>query len=139
MAVPRIRSNDRISAARLRQRADSGSDALGRLLVGVAAGAITLVVGQAVFAAFTSPLARGLVVLVFAAPASVAGYHATLALARIGVPAEGWREAFAVVGAIAVGATAVVRIAAMAYPSSVRRVSVATPTQPRVAATPRTS
>ena len=100
---------------------------------------LTLVVGQAVFAAFASPLVRGFVALVFAAPASVAGYHATLALARIGVPAEGWREAFAVVGAIAVGATAVVRIAAMAYPSGVRRVSVATQSQPRMAATPRTS
>ena len=82
----------------------SGAGVLGGLLVGFLAGAITLVIGQAVFAAFASPLARGLVALVFAAPASVAGYHATLALARIGVPAEGWREAFAVVGAIAVGA-----------------------------------
>ena len=59
----------------------------------------------------------------FAAPATLAGYHATLALARIGVPAEGWREVFAVVGSIAVGATAIVRIAAMAIPSGVRKIS----------------
>jgi len=117
----------------------NGAGVAGGLLVGFVAGALTLVIGQAIFAAFASPLARGLVALVFAAPASVAGYHATLALARIGVPAEGWREAFAFVGAIAVGATAVVRIAAMADPSGVRRMSVATPAQPRVAATARTS
>ena len=116
----------------------NGAGVLG-LLVGFAAGAITLVIGRAIFAAFASPLVRGLVALVFAAPASVAGYHATLALARIGVPAEGWQEAFAFVGAIAVGATAVVRIAAMAYPSGTRRGSVTTPTQPRVATTARTS
>ena len=99
----------------------SGAGVAGGLLVGVAAGAFALVVGQAIFATFASPLARGLIALVFAAPASVAAYHASLALARIGVPAEGWREAFAIVGAIAVGATAVVRIAALAHPPGARR------------------
>ena len=112
----------------------SGSGVLGGLFVGFAAGAITLVVGQTIFATFASPLVRALIALVFAAPATVAGYHVTLALARIGVPAEGWREAFAVVGAIFVGATAVVRIAAMAYASDVGRVSVSISAQPQVAA-----
>ena len=117
----------------------SGAGVAGGLLVGFAAGVLTLIVGQAVFATFAAPLARGLIALVFAAPASVAGYHAALALARIGVPAEGWREAFAVVGAIAVGATALVRIAAMAHPSGPRRLFGPAPAQPQVAATPRTS
>jgi hypothetical protein len=108
----------------------SGAGVGGGLIVGFAAGAFTLVVGQAIFATYTSPLARGLIALLFAAPASVAGYHATIALAGIGAPAEGWREAFAIVGAIAVGATAVVRIAAMAQPSGARRLSVSAPAQP---------
>ena len=116
-----------------------GAGVGGGLLVGFAGGGVTLVVGQSVFAAFASPLIRRFVAIVFAAPASVAGYYVTLALARIGVPSEAWREAFAVVGAIAVGATAVVRVAAMAYPSRLRRVPVATQPQPRMAAPSRTS
>jgi hypothetical protein len=105
----------------------SGAGVIGALVVGVAAGAVTLIAGQFIFATFTSPLLRGLIALLFAAPATVAGYHATLALARLGVPAEGWREVFAVIGAIAVGATAIVRIAAMATPSGVREISVSLP------------
>ena len=105
----------------------SGAGVIGALVVAVAAGAVTLIAGQFIFATFTSPLLRGLIALLFAAPATVAGYHATLALARLGVPAEGWREVFAVIGAIAVGATAIVRIAAMATPSGVREISVSLP------------
>ena len=117
----------------------SGAGLVGGLIVGFTAGAITLVVGQAIFATFASPVLRGLIALLFAAPAAVAGYHATLALARIGVPAEGWREVFAIVGAIAISATAVVRVAGMAYPPGVRRVSVAMSDQSQMATTPRIS
>ncbi|PPQ34420.1 hypothetical protein CCS01_11020 [Rhodopila globiformis] len=117
----------------------SGAGVVGGLIVGFTAGAITLVVGQAIFAIFASPMLRGLIALVFAAPAAIAGYHATLALGRIGVPAEGWREVFAIVGAISIGATAVVRVAGMAYPSSVSRASVAMSDQPQMATTPRIS
>ena len=46
----------------------NGAGVAGGLLVGFAAGALTLVVGQAIFAAFASPLTRGVVALVFAAP-----------------------------------------------------------------------
>ncbi|MDA8248420.1 MAG: hypothetical protein M0Z28_04515 [Rhodospirillales bacterium] len=105
----------------------SGAGVIGAPVVGVAAGAVTLIAGQFIFATVTSPLLRGLIALLFAAPATVAGYHATLALARLGVPAEGWREVFAVIGAIAVGATAIVRIAAMATPSGGREISVSLP------------
>jgi hypothetical protein len=111
----------------------SGAGVAGGLSAGFAAGVLTLVVGQVVFATLASPSLRGVIALVFTVPASVAGYHATLALAWIGVPAEGWREALAVVGSIAVGATAVVRISAMAYPSGARRLSGSAPAQPQVA------
>src|SRR5262245_34616058 len=38
--------------------------------------------------------------------AAIAGYHAALGLAHIGISAEGWRQVMAVMGAIAVAATA---------------------------------
>jgi hypothetical protein len=94
----------------------SGAGVVGALVVGLAAGGVTLVAGQAAFAVARSPIARGAIALLFATPAAIAGYHATLALAHIGVPSEGWREAFAIVGAILVGGTALVRVAGVAGP-----------------------
>jgi hypothetical protein len=41
----------------------------------------------------------------------MAGYYAALGLAQIGAPAEMWQKAFALIGAIAVGGTAWVRMA----------------------------
>ena len=90
----------------------SGAGVLGALVVGFAAGAVTLVAGQTAFAAVKSPVLRVVIAILFAAPAAIAGYHATLALANIGVPSASWREVFAIVGAIVVGGTAFVRLAA---------------------------
>ena len=53
----------------------------------------------------------------FAVPATIAGFYATLGLAHIGVPAEGWRQAFALIGAFIVGGTAWARMAALAPPN----------------------
>ncbi len=75
------------------------------------AGALTLAAGQIAVAAFRLPLIRTAIALVFAMPAAMAGYYAALGLAQIGVPAELWQRAFALIGAIAVGATAWVRLA----------------------------
>jgi hypothetical protein len=41
----------------------------------------------------------------------MAGYHAALGLAQLGVPAELWQRAFALFGTVAVGATAWARLA----------------------------
>jgi hypothetical protein len=54
---------------------------------------------------------RTAIALVFAVPAAMAGYHAALGLAQLGVPAELWQRAFALIGAVAVGATAWARLA----------------------------
>jgi hypothetical protein len=89
----------------------SGSGEIGALLVGLIAGAFTLAAGQIAVAAFRSPLIRAAIALAFAVPAAMAGYHAALGLAQLGVPAELWQRAFALIGAIAVGATAWVRLA----------------------------
>jgi len=61
-----------------------------------------------------------LIGLLYAVPAGIAGYHASLGLAEIGVPSEGWREAFAIVGAVLVGTTAFARMTLLARPNSDR-------------------
>jgi hypothetical protein len=88
----------------------SGSGVVGALVVGVFAGGATLALGQIAFATVRTPLIRAVIGFLFAVPAAIAGYHATLGLAHIGVPSEGWREAFAVVGAILIGGTAWARM-----------------------------
>jgi hypothetical protein len=42
-----------------------------------------------------TPLIRVLIGLFYAVPAGTVGYQASLELAEIAVPSEGWREAFA--------------------------------------------
>ncbi len=67
---------------------DSGAGEIGAFLVGLIAGALTLAASQIAVAAFRSPVIRTAIALVFAAPAAMAGYHAALGLAQLGVPAE---------------------------------------------------
>ena len=88
----------------------SGAGVVGAPVVGFAAGAVTLVVGRFAFAVLKLPALRGAIAFLFAAPAAIAGYHATLTLAQIGVPSTAWREAFAIFGAMFVGGTAFVRM-----------------------------
>jgi hypothetical protein len=115
----------------------SGSGVFGALVVGFAAGAVTLVAGQAAFAAVKSPVLRVAIALLFTTPAAIAGYHATLALAQIGVPSASWREVFAVVGAIFVGGTAFVRVAAMTTPPAAGHIGAVAPAQARMTAASR--
>jgi len=65
-----------------------------------------------------SPLIRAVIALLFAVPAAVAGYHAGLGLAHIGIPAESWKQAMAMAGAIVVAATAWARMALSAAPDA---------------------
>jgi hypothetical protein len=95
----------------------AGAGPIGGILVGIAAGVATLAVGRTVFSFATSPLLRGLVTLLFAAPATFAGYHAANGLAALTTSAEGWRHAFAWIGGLTVGATALAR---MALPGTAR-------------------
>lgn len=89
----------------------AGAGPIGAILVGIATGVTTLALGQAVFSLASSPLLRGLVVLIFAAPAAFAGYHAAHGLSALVTSVEGWRQAFAWLGALTVGATAIARMA----------------------------
>jgi hypothetical protein len=116
----------------------SGAGVVGAIAVGFVAGIITLIAGRLAFALIPSLLLRAAVGLLFALPAAVAGYHATLGLVQIGVPSHGWRDAFAIVGAILVGGTAWGRMALRADPlgtaepsppSSAQRLLTATRTE----------
>ena len=88
----------------------------GAIVVGTVAGVLTLGAAQAAFAIARSPFVRATIALLFAVPAAIAGYHATLGLAQIGVPSAAWREAFAIIGAILVGGTAWGRMTLLADP-----------------------
>jgi hypothetical protein len=79
----------------------SGAGVIGGIAVGLFAGAATLYAGRFAFAATRSPLIRATIALLFAVPATLAGYHTTLGLAQFGVPSDGWRQIFAIVGATA--------------------------------------
>ena len=85
---------------------EAGAGALGGIVLGVGAGVLVLIVGRAVFAQARGPLLRGAIALVFAAPAALAGYSLTSALFGLTLASEGWRQAFAIVGAMSIGVIA---------------------------------
>jgi len=99
-----------------------GSGVIGAFIVGVLAGEATLAVGRIAFSRVRTPLARVAIALVYAAPAAVAGYQATLGLAHIGVPSEGWRQTIAVIGGVFIGSTAMARMSLFASPKPGRAV-----------------
>ena len=70
------------------------------------------VLGQLVFSTVRAPILRITIALIFAAPAALAGYHATYGLSGLTTSSDLVREVFAVIGAIVTGATAWTRLAA---------------------------
>ena len=89
---------------------DSGGGVVGALIVGFLAGGATLALGQIGFVSTRTPLLRVIIGLLYAVPATVAGYQVSFALAGIGMSSGGWQTAFAVVGAILSGVTAFSRM-----------------------------
>ncbi len=98
----------------------SSAGVLGALLVGLVAGAVTLVIGQIAFAIVRPPVLRVVIAAAFAIPAAIAGYHAVLGLSQIGVPSLVWREVFASTGALFIGGTTWARITMFAEPLPLR-------------------
>jgi len=94
----------------------SGAGALGAPLVGIAAGGMTLAVGQVAFAMTRSMILRAIIAAVFAVPASLVGYHLVLVLSQVGVPSLAWREVFACLGAAFIGGTAWTRLTVFTEP-----------------------
>ena len=89
----------------------SNAGPVGAILVGIVAGAATLVAGQVAFAFVRSTWIRIAFALLFAAPAVFAGYYATFGLAKLTIPSGAWQVAFSIFGAIVVGVTAWTRMA----------------------------
>ena len=89
---------------------DTGAGWPGAILMGAIAAAITLVAGNLLFTKSRNPLARLVVAMLFVAPAAIAGYYATHGIVRHTAPSEAWQLAFSIIGAIAVGGTAFVRV-----------------------------
>lgn len=99
----------------------TGSGVIGAIIVAVLAGAAVLAIGQIAFRAARTRFARAAIGLLFAIPAAVAGYHATLGLAHIGIPSEGWRQVFAVAGGVLVGGAAWTRMTLFTPPGRTER------------------
>jgi hypothetical protein len=94
----------------------TGAGALGGIVAGLAAGGLTFGIGQLALAVAPWAWLRLLVILIYVAPATVAGYSATHGIAQMAMPSPTWQMIFAVIGAIAVSITAFVRFTAMAPP-----------------------
>jgi hypothetical protein len=95
-----------------------GYGALGSGLIAIVAGTSVLALGQILFAAVRVPILRGCIALIFAVPAAVAGYHATLGIAHIAIPAGSLSQILATVGAVLVGGTAWSRMAIFVRPGA---------------------
>lgn len=93
---------------------NSGAGWLGAILVGALAAGFTFGVGQVLLGTVRPLWAKLAIALVFVAPAVVAGYHATHGIAKHVMPSEGWQIAFSIIGAVAVGIAAFLRIAGVA-------------------------
>lgn len=86
----------------------------GAVLIGLVAAGATLAVGHLLIAFVRPVWLKLLVAIAFVAPAAIAGFHATHGIVKHLMPSDGWQIAFSVLGAIAVGITAFVRVAGMA-------------------------
>jgi hypothetical protein len=96
----------------------SGAGIFGTPLVAVAAGGVTLAIAQIALATTRSLILRAVIAGVFALPATFAGYHASLAMAHIGVPSLAWQEIFACLGAVSIGGTAWMRLTIFTEPGA---------------------
>ena len=96
---------------------ETGIGPVGGFLVGTAAAGAVAIVGQLAFA-FARPIwVRVIVAVLFAGPATLAGYAATLGIAGLAIPSETWQMTVAIIGAVAVGITALFRIAGVTPPN----------------------
>jgi len=91
----------------------TGAGWLGAIIVGVVGAALTLGIGQFLLIVVHPLWARMLIALAFVAPAALAGYHATHGIVKHTMPSETWQIVFSIIGAVTVGATAFMRVAAM--------------------------
>lgn len=99
----------------------TGAGVAGAIIFGVVAAAATFGLFQLLLLILRPTWLKLLVALAFAAPAAIAGYHATLGIVRLTMPSETWQVVFAVAGAVAVGIAAFIRVTIMAAPEPTGR------------------
>jgi len=95
-----------------------GYGALGSGLIAIVVGAGVLALGQFLFAAVRLPILRVCIALIFAIPAAIAGYYATLGIAQICMPVGTLSHILACVGAALVGGTAWSRMTVYGPPAT---------------------
>lgn len=92
----------------------TGAGWLGAVVIGVVGGGLTLGVGQLLLLTVRPMWVKLAVALIFVAPAVIAGFHAVHGIVKHTMPSEAWQVVFSIIGAIAVGITAFLRVAGMA-------------------------
>src|SRR5260370_36243185 len=88
----------------------SGAGVLGAPILGIAAGGMTLAIGQIAFAMTRSVIIRPIIPALFAVPATLAAYQVGFALSQRGLPPLVWRDIFACLAAVFIGRTAWTRL-----------------------------
>jgi hypothetical protein len=98
----------------------TGAGWLGAMAIGFVAAVLTLGIGQFLMMVVRPIWARLLLASVFVAPAVIAGYHATHGIVKHAMPSQTWQIVFSVIGAIAVGVAAFLKVAGMATADTVQ-------------------
>ena len=101
-----------LSAARFAYT--SGAGFLGSGILGLIAGGVSLGLGRFAFASARSTAMRTAVAGLFTLPAGVAGYWSVYGAVQLCTASEGWRQAFAVAGAVTIAVISYGRLAAFA-------------------------
>ncbi|MGF6313557.1 hypothetical protein ABIB82_007714 [Bradyrhizobium sp. i1.8.4] len=99
----------------------TGAGMLSGTAAGLVAGGATICIGQLALAYVPWTWLRLLIILLYVAPATFAGYSATHGIAQMTMPSPAWQTIFAIVGATAVTITAFIRFTATTAPGSVGR------------------
>lgn len=98
----------------------TGAGLPGSVLVGLVGAALVFGIAQFLILSPRPMWVKLAVVLAFVAPAAIAGFYATHGIVKHLIPSETWQAVFSVIGAVAVGITAFVRMTSMA-PSGLAR------------------
>lgn len=88
----------------------TGAGWIGAGIVGILAAGLTFGLGQLLLVTVRPAWARLLIAAAFVAPAVIAGFHATHGIVKHTMPSETWQLVFSIIGAVAVGIVAFVRI-----------------------------
>lgn len=96
----------------------TGAGIFAAFLIGAFAAGATFGIGQVLLAVLRPMWLRLPVALAFAVPAALAGYYATYGIVSHTMPTETWQFVFSIIGALAVGITAFVRVSALTTPEA---------------------